>query len=255
MNRFVPSRFAEQIHRGALGLELWDPLRAERLMRPIAVSIERPATPVPVLQPFPIRSLRLHSLFYGPGLGSSIDVRLDDATRTQVPRRLRFPIPAPDPDNSAQPALRIRRADLFPGAAYPWGSGATGLRGRVVRAGSPARWVRIEARRSGSALVIGRAQGDDRGEFLLILGADPSLIGDLELELAVELSLFAPPPPAPGAFAEDPLGDLAVEVVGPPAAAPDAVALGQTLPAGYALIAQPMVDLTLGRIATRTFLV
>lgn len=255
MNRFLASRYSEEIARGALGLELWDPLRNERLMRPIAVALERPAAPVPVLEPFPVRSLRLHSLFYGPGLGSSIDVRLDDPNRVQVPRRLRFPIPAPDPDNGAQPALRVRRADLFPGAAYPWGSGATGLRGRVMRGGQPARWVRIEARRDGTALVIGRAQGDDRGEFLLILGTDPSAIGDLELTLAVELSLFAPPVPMPAVFAEDPLGDLAVEVVGPPAAAPDAVALGQTLPAGYALIAQPTVDLTLGRIATRTFLV
>jgi hypothetical protein len=126
---------------------------------------------------------------------------------------------------------------MFPGAAYDTSETATGLRGRAVWApppgDAPVRWARVEATVNGTR--VGRAQGDDRGEFLLLLDSAAGGIGDLPVPLTARITVFAPPaPPVPTDpdQARDPLWDLPVELLAG-LADPDDVSTGERLPAGY----------------------
>jgi hypothetical protein len=163
-----------------------------------------------------------------PGMKPPVVVRMFDPRRRFAPRRISYPTPVDIKTSSP----RVRRPALYPGAAYDVGATATGLRGRVTwnqpDAGEvPARWVRVEAAISGQ--VVGRAHGDDRGEFLLLLDSAASGIGGLPLTLTAQVTVFGPP--APGPVSDDPLGDLPVETL---AADPDDVSPGDKLPPGYA---------------------
>ena len=115
---------------------------------------------------------------------------------------------------------------------------ASGIRGSVTRAGAPVRWTRVEAKVGGT--VVAHAQGDDRGEFLLVLGPIAGAIGDLVSPLAVSLTIHAP---------EDPLADLPVEDPTDPGVAPEDMLTGVRLPEHYAQIAElPDHPLPLGRL-------
>ncbi|MGB7922043.1 MAG: hypothetical protein WCF57_02235, partial [Pyrinomonadaceae bacterium] len=131
---------------------------------------------------------------------------------------------------------RLRRPALFPGAAYDISETATGLRGRVMRDGKPMRWARVEARLPGSKVLVGRAHGDDRGEFLLLLGTNASPLSDLENPLTIRVTVFgptvAPVPATPDLPGLDPLWDLPLEIAAAPGA-PDPVSAGETMPANY----------------------
>lgn len=246
MNEFLASRWSERVQRLALGLEPTDAVRRGRIGLPVSVTFD--GVPHPPsrtrrdasLGPFAAQDVleRIvrtdscrHRLLLRPGLTGPVDVRITDGARRFVPRRLRVALPAgPAPTRIARPAL-------YPGAAYPVPAGAVGCRGRVRigAGGPPLRWARVEARR-GDGTVVGRAQGDEHGEFLLLLAPGVVVGADLTLPLRATVEVFGPPAPpdpdaVPGADV-DPLWDLPREVAAVSAAG-EAVLAGTARPPGW----------------------
>ena len=169
MNQFLTNQFVENVQRLALGLEPIDSERRGRIAHPIKVTFNTAALG------FPRRSVLRHdsclyTLLYEPGTTDRVDLRFVDSARRFVPRFLRVPILTAAVAESRLYTHRVRRPMLFPGAAYDISATVTGLRGRVVRAVPNkeviVRWARVEARLPHSGVLVGRAHGDDRGEFL-----------------------------------------------------------------------------------------
>jgi len=278
VNTFLASRYLEGIQRLALGLEPLDAVAGGRVRHVVNGAIEDVPQPVDAwrnLQPGDdvndyLPQLDRHSschyiVIYRPGLKVPVDVRLFDRERRFVPRRLRIPIAteaaviaADDPTKPQVPLTsRVLRPLMFPGAAYDVSESATGLRGRAVRGGKPMRWVRIEARLASTHEFLGRAHGDDRGDFLLLVQLDPAHVGDPGNPLAIQVMLFgAQIPPVPAYTLQpqlDPFWDLPLETPNiPPPGVDDPVADGVQLPAGYVASATgPVtVNLPLGRISS-----
>ena len=223
--------FGERSTPLALGLEVFDAQRGQRIASRLQVSVENARR-----TPIPRHSSCQHALRVQPGLRDPLRVRFEDPTRRFVPRILEIPL---------TPRPVMLQPGFFPGATYPVSERSTGLRGRVVRGPqkAPLRWARVVARRGGS--VVGRAHGDDRGEFLLIIDASAASIGPLldpPLEVTVYGPLPLPPvPSSPALPAEDPLWDLPVEVA---TATTDDVARGIALPTGYGATATSVRTLT-----------
>ena len=250
MNEFLPRQFIERIERLLLGIEPIDALRGGRVAHPIDLVLDgvpyQPSDrsrhdvfglpdPIGLLRKIPRHNSCRHALLYTPGAKSPITIRMYDRLRRFVPRRISYPIPADI--NTASPPSRMRRPALFPGAAYDVSDRATGMRGRVTWNKSttnevPARWTRVEASIGGQ--VVGRAHGDDRGEFLLMLQSEAGGLGDLPSPLVAQVTVFGPSAPA-SIPSDDPLGDLPLEAL---AADPDDVSSGTKLPPGYAATAQ-----------------
>jgi hypothetical protein len=257
----------ERVERLILGIEPTDAQRRMRIAHPIEVVLDRPSfSPVPpswetalgmsdpigARHPIPRHDSCRHALVFPPGLGttlSPIAIRIVDRTRRFVPRRISYPIPADI--TVAAPPSRVRRPALFPGAAYDVSPTATGIRGRVTWNESPAnevpaRWVRVEAVINGQ--IVGRAYGDDRGEFLLLLRSEAGGLGDLPAPLIADVTVFGPPAPI-AISPDDPFGDLPIETL---LADPDTISPGEGLPVGYAsttLSSRP-VTFELGRLLT-----
>lgn len=255
MNQFLPNRFDEIIHRLALGIEPIDAQRGRRLSYHLQVAydlalagLKRP--------PLERHTSNLFALRYQPGVPDStgrVDLRFFDQRdppykaendcRRIVPRRLRIPI-LKEADVEAQEAInklqfrrRIRRPVFFPGAAYDFTATSTCMRGRVMRAGKPMRWARVVGTLKGSPVVVGRAHGDDRGEFLLLINAAVTSGSAWPDPLEITVSVFGtdpfPPVATPEVKARDPLWDLPLEPLAAPDAANDDVATGVTLPVDY----------------------
>lgn len=260
MNQFLPSTFSEHVERLALGLEPLDAGRMTRIGFPFQVTFD--AAPFGLPRPRIERhDSCLYVLRYSPVLTGAVELRFFDASRFLyrpehdrrrfVPRRLRIPL-LPLASADAQPFThQVRRPLLFPGAAYDISPTATGLRGRIERNHLPVRWTRIEAKLPGNSLVAGRAHGDDRGEFLLLIRAEASSIGDLMNPLPIEVTIFAPltvlTPSSPTLSACDPLWDLPVEET-PTPGTPDQVSSGEALPTGYVAKITTTVNVILGRL-------
>lgn len=243
MNEFLPARFVERVERLVLGIEPTDAQRGAR----IAVEVALDGPPYPpgasarddvIGAADPIGALRgilrhnscRHALLYTPGATSPVTIRIYDRARRFVPRRIRYSTPA-DIRVTAPPS-RARRPALFPGAAYDVSPGATGLRGRVTWNQSavneaPVRWARVEAAVNGQ--IVGRAHGDDRGEFLLLLGSEAGGLGDLPSPLIADVTVFGTPAPV-AVLSNDPLGDMPIEVL---AGDPDDISPGEVRPIGY----------------------
>ena len=229
MSGTVPSGHDHRSHRLLLGLEPVDAVRGSRLSHPVSISLEG-------LQGR-LRLISRHAsgrftLLADPSLGTPLDLLIGDPRRRWVPRRLSVPLP---------PAARLLRPSLYPGAAYDVAETATGLRGRVVRGGSPVPWVRVEARLEGTSPVVGRAHGDDRGEFLLLLDRTASPLPELSDPVRVEISVFA----AAGTLEQPPLEELPdpdTELV--------ETALGR--PPGYTSTVTRVVELRLAYLLTGT---
>lgn len=273
MNAVVPEVYAERLHRLAVGFEPLDPVRGGRLAHPVRFETEV-ALPRPFTRSGHYRQVAragqarpvidrhdscLWALLYQPGVAEgTLDVRIYDPLRRYVARRFRVPILPVASLAAGEPAAltqerRVRRPALFPGAAYDTSSRTTGLRGRVLRDGLPLRWARVEARLEPGGALVGRAHGDDRGEFLLVLANAASPPAELVDPLDVRVTVFGPavaPVPVPATLAaEDPLWDLPLEPL-PPPGDPDPVSSGETLPAGYAATATStrIVPFRLGRL-------
>jgi hypothetical protein len=267
MNLFVNTRFVERLSTLAVGIEPVDFAAGGRVPQGVELAIEQVPQPSWLWRP-PRQGQDINDILprmerhatcryvvrYRPGLLDHVNVRVIDRSRQFVGRRFEIPVEtaaqvAADeaaevrtgmgalmPEPRSRRPFRTRRPSLFPGAAYPASSGATGLRGSVARAGAPLRWVRVEARLNGGELV-GRAHGDDRGEFLLLVALPPTHVGVVTDPLAVTLTVFAsdtpPAPIRPDLPALDPYWDLPQELLAPPGTRSDLVADGATPPSGY----------------------
>jgi hypothetical protein len=220
VNEFLPSRYDERIERLVLGIEPVDALRGGRVGSPIEVALDRPpAQPRHAPDDLyglsdatePSARVRRHRSSRYVVVASDevripVALRINDPTRRFVPRRIRYAVPL----NVNDSRFRVRRPALFPGAAYDIDETATGLRGRVTWTSAPTspvvRWARVEATINGAR--VGYAHGDDRGEFLLVLGSAAGGLGDLPRPLRAVVTVFAPPvQPARGAdvFSDLPL--------------------------------------------------
>lgn len=255
MNIHLASRYDERVVHLALGIEPLDATSGLRLADGVDVRVERCPRPLDRWRPWrpgetltgalprmPRHRSGRFALLYGSAViaSSTIDVRaVDDGVlgasrvpgtgRRIVPRRVRVAIAGEadvlvaeaDPTTPPHPAWRrIVPLPCFPGSAAPLPSRSTVLRGRVVRqdAGGelvPVRWTRIRADAGGVA--VGWAHGDDRGEFVLVLGTSPADVVVPADPTAVTLTVGAVlPPPAPDpadpiAARVDPLWDLPIE--------------------------------------------
>lgn len=177
--------------------------------------------------------------------------RSDNDPRHYVPRRLSL---TPAQTGGVPPAslANIRRAWLWPGAAYPLAANASAIRGCVRRGPSlanaqPARWARLVVTRPGAGPAdfateskLAWGHGDDRGEFLIVLGT-PAVPGGVVLPPAIALRLWVFLG-TPAFSAADPLASLPLEVAG--GDADNDVLRGTAIPAGYVL-QSAFVDLTL----------
>jgi hypothetical protein len=258
VNTVLDERYVERSSRLALGLEVIDAGRGGRISDPVQVTVDDP----PFVGRVPRHDSCLHALVYSPDVSSPVTIRILSPDRHFVPRKLQIPIgsEADAIDGVLPAASRTWRPLLFPGAAYDVSASATGVRGRVVWAddGSPVRFARVVA--SYGPQRIGLAHGDDRGEFLLVLGVD-TVDGDdyvladppvMPPSLEVMLMIVAPndrPSPA----AEDSLWGLPLEVAAGPGVTPDAVSLGEQLPDTYrnpGRVLVQSVTVPLGRITS-----
>lgn len=253
-NRWVAERYDERVQRAALAVEPLDYGRRRRIALPLAVSLEGAAAPR-----LDRHASALRVLVSGSAVGTELDVRIDDPFRRYVPRRLRVTIPeaatleaADDGDPVLAPALRLLRPTLFPGAAYDVPDVATGIRGRAVRDGAPLAWARVEATLVPGGEPVGRAQGDDRGEFLLLLGTNPANPATLTPTLTVHVTVRGPEPaPVAPAPRHDPLWALPIEEIADPAAAQEILG-GEQLPPEYdpGVVDARDIEVTLGRLAS-----
>lgn len=271
MNQFLSSRYVEVIQRLALGIEPLDAQSAKRLSYALQVVYDVAPFGLP-RPPIERHASNRYALRYQPGLTIPIDLRFFDSPerfykreydrRRIVPRRLSIPILTLDKveeeelqeaEAASKPAKdfrrRIRRPVFFPGAAYDFITTATGLRGRVMRGGKPMRWARVVATGAGG-IVAGQAQGDDRGEFLLLINAKVTSGSSLPKPLDLSVSVFGPvtaPTPVPVSLPEtDPLWDLPLETLAGPGE-DDPVAAGERLPADYTATIMRTVRFTLGK--------
>lgn len=269
MNRFLASEFVEHVDRLAIGLEPLDALSSSRIARPVDVALDGSPFVLPYSPPWPepspvagLVALPRHGsgrfvLLFSSGVDTPVTLRLVPRNRRFVPRKLKFTfidettvLDAERAGADVPASSRTWRPRLFPGAAYDVSSSATGIRGTVTHADKPVRWTRIEASVDGQP--IGLAHGDDRGEFLLVLGpnTDVSGTGDLVSPLDVTIDVYARSPALPQR-ATDPLADLPLETAAAPGSGTDPVSDGTTLPNLYVQVAS-LVDhpVTLGRISS-----
>jgi hypothetical protein len=244
----------EYPHRLALGVEVVDTVTGARVEGPLVVRRE-PVTgdgrgERPGVRPFLGDTGGRFKLLYHRSVGGVVALRTLDRQRRYVPRRFAVGV-RPEADVTAAEAeppgayvmvaSRTLRPWLFPGSAYPV-AGATGIRGRVLRGGRPARWARITAVHSGA--ILGRAHGDEHGEFLLLLLSGAEFPTPVPRTIDVEL-VVRTGPPATDLPAGDPLADLPVEAFPVPVHPPDPAdprLRGFVPPPGYLTAAHPWVE-------------
>ncbi len=180
------------------------------------------------------------------------DYRTDNDPRQYVPRRLSL---TPVQSGGVPPSslANIRTAWLWPGATYPLAANASAIRGCIRRGASlasalPAAWARVVVTRPGAGVAdfasetpLAWAHGDDRGEFLVVLGTQ-AVPGGVILPATMALRLWVFLAPAVTLDAADPLASLPLEVAGSDPL--NEVLSGRAIPAGYVM--QPdFVDITL----------
>ncbi len=254
MNEVLESRFVENVKRLALGLELIDAGREGRTPFPVRVIFDETARGLE-RPPVDRHDSCLHALIYQPGVADQVTLRFFESERRFVPRRINYPILTQEQAESLTYQNRVRRPFLFPGAAYGVTSGSTAIRGRVERGGEPVRWARVEATPQGGGPVVGRAHGDDRGEFLLVLEPAASPGAELVNPLPIQVDVFgpatAPVPEFPELPGLDPWWDLPLEqalALNPADPETDLISAGEVLPDGYTATAGRVVNVPLGRV-------
>jgi hypothetical protein len=192
-----------------------------------------------------------------PGTPPSVVVLVDDPRRRYTPRRFEVQlwtlvdveaVDRPAPAGGVVPGdSRLLRPWLLPGAAYPASRTATGVRGRVATpAGVPVPWPRIEALGPGN-LTVGRAHGDERGEFLLLITGTGTLAPPPPARLTVRLVVHGPAAAAPGAPPIELVPRSSAPTV--PGDLDNPLLRGETVPDGYQeSAARPPLSVPVGRI-------
>lgn len=233
----APSSAILLTQRLQLGILPVDALHRDNLPFKINLELERQPTIKVARHP----SGRF-SLAYTAGLTDSVQIRLYDAFRKYVPRRLSVPLltiaeilASEQSEATDYLASRVRYPVMFAGAAYPINGRATGIRGRVVNSGLPVKWTFIElVSPDDSTTVLARARGDDRGEFLLLI--PPSAVPNVSLSQNVTFNLniyaraIALEPAAD--TRTDPYWDVPLEQIIDPEP-DDLVSSGHSIPADY----------------------
>lgn len=222
---------------------------AGRLAKILATAAQEKVTTPPVNPEDDPTNFALRCFALRSGLAGSYSIGGDP--RRYVPRRLAVMpvqndgVPTPATDN-------IRHAWLWPGAAYPLAANSTAVRGRIRRGASlddaiPVQWARIVVTRPGptppdfaSELQIGWGHGDDRGEFLVVLGAQ-AVPGGATLPQTMTLRVWVFLPPAAASSPAEPLAGLPLEQAGSDSI--NDVLRGIAPPVGY--VRQPPADITL----------
>lgn len=203
----------------------------------------------PYLRVMPRRETGRFALLYHQRSTTTIPLRLVDNLRSRlpganpgrfgvgqgrriVPRRVSITIPAEaavlaaEADPATPPVPIWQRTfplGCFPGATAALPPGATVIRGRIERDDGtgrmvPVRWARVRGANAADD-DIGWAHGDDRGEFVLVIGRSDNDIVSPPDPLAVTLSVgHTDPPPTPDPADPhlatiDPFWDLPVETV------------------------------------------
>jgi hypothetical protein len=270
MNEFLPTRFVENVRRLALGLEPIDAERGTRVAHPIRVTFAEEARGLtrPVVDR---HDSCLHALLYTPGLAGRVRLRFIEEQQRFVPRLISYPILPVEEAEPLPDRRRVRRPRLFPGAAYDVSDAMTGVRGRVRRAvlrdglpvlrdGRPVleavRWARVVARVPGNGAIVGRAHGDQHGEFLLLISSRAGAVGDLVDPLPVRVDVFALPralaaSTPPRWAAGDPWWDLPEEEA-PADPETDLVSSGEAPVDDYTATVGRTVMVSLGRIQSET---
>jgi hypothetical protein len=154
--------------------------------------------------------------------------------------------------------INARTVWLYPGAAYPLPAKATGLRGRIRRdlgAGEikAAPWARVVITRAGAGgpdfaaeTKLAWAHGDDRGEFLAVLGKD-AVTGGAALPAQLNLHVWVFLPPLVTVWdATHPLASLPLEVGGTDSL--NDVLRGRALPASYVPQSVRALSVKLGEV-------
>jgi len=258
VNTYTPSRYDERVLHLAVGIEPRDATSGRRLDGPVDVRFEHHPSPLhrwrnwrpgetltAVLPPMRRHRSGRFARTYDRDIPTTIDLRVVDGGRVGstpipghgrrvVPRRLRLTIAdegavlAAEADATSPPLARWRRVFpivMFPGAAAPLTARSTVLRGRILRRPDPARpetvpvpWCRVRATNADGD-EVGWAHGDDRGEFVLVVGQTANDIVVPNDPLSVTLTIgavippMAPDPADPLRPDVDPLWDLPVETV------------------------------------------
>ena len=168
---------------------------------------------------------------------------IDNDPRHYVPRRLSL---TPVQTGGIPPASvdNIRKAWLWPGTAYPLGANTTAIRGRIRKGSALASaktipWARVIVTLPANLAApadfasepkVGWGHGDDRGEFLIVLGAQ-AIPGGAVLPSNVTLRIWVSFLPSAQIDQSDPLGSLPLELAG--ADALNDVLRGKEIPATY----------------------
>jgi hypothetical protein len=189
-------------HRLALAIECRDALSDRPTGTPVKVSwrrlpVQRKKEPVwrPLSRVGKSQFVLLHRIPDDPQRPlPQLEVVVDDPSRYYVPRRFTVTpwtyAEVKEPAPYVRAHARLLRLWLLPGSGYAFPRTATVIRGRVVQAGEPVRWARIEGTTMTS--VAGWAHSDERGEFVLQVikpGYDPVRVDQLTFD--VELKVFA----------------------------------------------------------------
>ncbi len=258
------------LHRLALGVQPLDALTALPCLSALRVGreiadgpVDRRADPAWPVVDLEASGTARYKLRHGAGVGTEVVLRMGDTARRVVPRRFRVPLWSLAEVGTAEAGgteisvrARVLRPSLFPGVAAAMQPGTTGVRGRVALGGGPVRWPRLTALGPGD-VPVGRAHGDDRGEFALLIADAGLMPPPAPGVLPVELQITARPPgPGAGPAPTDPWADLPVEPVTRsqnPALQSDLdndLLRGLTPPAGYRLstLPRPRIDVSVGEV-------
>lgn len=227
-------------HQMALAVNCVDAMTEQRVTVPVHIDFETPSATFAVRRPG--RAVMFHSR-NGP---RRITVRVDDPTRQFVARRLTTELWTHAELASAEAVGTRIPSDwqllepwLLPGPAYRFTGGRTVVHGRVEWLGEPVRWPRILARDPTG--LIGWAQGDERGEFVVapelpyVLPTRPDTV-DFSLHISAP-AVRAKRSEEPVAL-EDPLADLVVEQIprishSPPHESVASLLQGRVVPPSY----------------------
>jgi len=173
--------------------------------------------------------------------------------RSYVPRRLSL-TPVQSGGVPTSSTGNIRTAFLWPGAAYPLAGNSTAIRGHIRRGATldsagDVPWARVIVTRPAAPPAsanfatearIGWGHGDDRGEFLVVLGAQ-AVPGGAALPSSLVLRVWVFLPPAGSLDANDLLASLPLEQAGSDPI--NDVLRGLVPPPSY--VRQTQVDVTL----------